>query len=557
MPAHLRISVRFLDGEFHGRGDDGETEWPPSPLRLYQALTNAAARLGGAGISAQSAAALRWLEALKQPPEILAVEATTTTGYKLYVPDNVADLVAKKWAKGEYFKSDNHPIDISDYRTEKHVRPLRLSGDAAVHYLWPLDDQLTQHRDTLVTIARAITHLGWGVDLVVADAVVEQSSDIAGLRTNNAAERWLPVETSGGSSLRVPVPGSLDALEIRHAAFLGRLPTTTDGNQFFRPVPPLTNFRVVIYRRETELAQPLYAVFALRRPDDSGFATFDPQWRRLHLSGMLRHTASRPDFAAALGWDKTKVDAFVLGHDKSDPNNAKPTANAARLVFIPLPSIEWRGEDRGHTVGAIRRVLVTVSGGEGQCDSAEFSRIVRALEGRELIDEKSGQPAAFLCRQSVKDKAIADYLTESAVWTTVTPVVLPGHVDPRKLRRRLRDTAAPLSVAEKEQIVRKLDGRMERLLRKALLNAGLPSALVADADLQWRDTGFLSGADLASHYSAPDQCRRFRRVHVRIAWRERTSKGELLPKKLPGPFCIGSGRFSGLGLFTPMTDATV
>lgn len=557
MPANLRISVRFLDGEFHGRGDDGETEWPPSPLRLFQALTNAAARLGGAGISAQSAAALHWLEELKQPPEILAVETTETNGYKLYVPDNVADLVAKKWAKGKYFKSDNHPIDISDYRIEKNIRPLRLSGDAAVHYLWPLDEELTQHRDTLVTIARAITHLGWGVDLVVADAAVEQSSDVEGLRNNNATECWLPVETSGGSSLRVPFPGSLDALQARHAAFLGRLPIAIDGSQFFRPVPPLTKFGVVTYRRETDLAQPPYAVFALRSPDDSKFATFDPQWRRLHLAGMLRCAARQPDFAAALGWDKNKVAAFVLGHDNSDPNKPKPTANAARLVFIPLPSIEWRGEDRGHTVGAIRRVLVTVSGGEGQCDSAEFSRIVRALEGRELIDEKSGQPAAFLRRQSEKDKAIADYLTEAAVWTTVTPVVLPGHVDPRKLRRRLRETAAPLSVAEKEQIVRKLDGRIEGLLRKALLNAGLPSKLVADADLQWRDTGFLSGADLASHYSAPDQCRHFRRVHVRIAWRERTSKGELLTKKLLGPFCIGSGRFSGLGLFTPMTDATV
>ena len=40
---HLRISVRFLHGEFHGRGDNGESELPPSPLRLFQALTNAAA----------------------------------------------------------------------------------------------------------------------------------------------------------------------------------------------------------------------------------------------------------------------------------------------------------------------------------------------------------------------------------------------------------------------------------------------------------------------------------------------------------------------------------
>ncbi len=551
MPEHLRISVRFLDGTFHGRGDDGNSEWPPSPLRLYQALVNAASRLDGNGISPKNAAALRWFEALIQLPEILAANATSMTGYQLYVPDNVGDLVAKQWAAGKYFDSKNHPIDISGYRTEKNVSPLRLSEDAAVHYLWTLDDELARHRDTLVTMARAITHLGWGVDLVVADAAIEQSSDIESLRTNNTTERWLPIETSGGSSLRIPLLGSLDALETRHAAFLGRLPTTIDGSQFFRPVPPLTNFRVVTYRRETELARPPYAVFALRRPDDSGFATFDPQWRRLHLAGMLRHTASQPDFASALGWDKNKVDAFVLGHDKRDPSNEKPTANAPRLVFVPLPSMEWRGEDRGNTVGAIRRVLVTVS---GHFEATEFHRIARALEGRELIDEKSKLPAAFLRRQSDNDRAITGYFTKSAAWTTVTPVVLPGHDDPRKLRRRLRETASPLSAPEKEQIIRKLDARIERLLRKAFIDSGMPASLVADAELQWRETGFIGGADLASRYAAPDQCRHFRRLHVLVVWRERAPNGELQPKKLIGHFCIGGGRFAGLGLFVPVEE---
>lgn len=549
MSEHLRISVHFLDGEFHGRGDDGESEWPPSPLRLFQALTNAAARLDGNGISSHNAVALRWLEALKQPPEILADKANPTTGYQLYVPDNVGDLVAKQWSAGKYFDSKNHPIDISGFRTEKRVRPLRLSGSAAVHYLWTLDDEdFAKYRETLIAIARAVTRLGWGVDLVVADAAVEEhDKTLAPI----SGERWLPVETFGGSSLRVPVPGTLDALEERHTAFLNRIRHLGSGGQVFAPVPPLANFRAVTYRRETELARPPYAVFALREPDDSKFATFDPQWRRLHLVGMLRHAVSQPDFAAALGWDEKKMNAFVLGHDKSDPSNAKPTANTPRLVFIPLPSIEWRGEKRGHTVGAIRRVLVTVS---RHCEPAEFRRIERALEGRELIDEKTGRPAAFLRRQSENDQAIAGYFAKdsAAAWITVTPVVLPGHDDPRKLRRRLRDTTTPLSAAKKEQIIRKLDARIERLLRKAFLDAGLPASLVADSDLQWRDTGFLPGADLASRYSVPDQCRRFRRLHVHIVWRKRAPDGELRPIKLTGPFCIGSGRFSGLGLFMPV-----
>lgn len=541
---HLRISVRFLDAEFHGRGDNGDSEWPPSPLRLFQALTNAAARLDGHGISARNADALRWLEAVKQPPEIIADRATTTNGYQLYVPDNVGDLVAKQWSADKYFDSKNHRIDISGYRTEKRIRPLRLTGAAAVHYLWTFDDaEFAKHRETLIAIARAITRLGWGVDLVVTDAAVEKRDETF---TSFSGEHWLSVETAGGASLRVPIVGTLAALDERHTAFLGRIKHLDDGIEIFVPVPPLSTFRVVTYRRATELSQPPYAVFALRRPDDSGFAAFDPQWRRLHLAGMLRHAASQPAFASTVGWDKSKVDAFVLGHDKSDPTNIKPTASTARLVFIPLPSIEWRGEDRGSTVGAIRRVLVTVS---GHYDASEFLRIVRTLEGQELTDEKSKHPVAFLRRQSDNDNAIAGYFAESAVWTTVSPVVVPGHDDPRKLRRRLRDAATPLSVAEKTQIVRKLDTRIERLLRKAFIDSGLPTMLVADADLQWRGTGFLPGVDLASRYSTPNQCRRFRRLHVRVVWRERFPDGTLHPKRIRGPLCIGSGRFSGLGLF--------
>lgn len=549
MPAQLRISVRFLDGAFHGRGDGGEPEWPPSPLRLFQSLTNAAARLNGDGVGEKNAAVLHWLESLLSPPEILAATATPTTGYQLYVPDNVGDLVAKKWSRGEYFDGKNHPIDISGYRTEKPVRPLRLSDGAAVHYLWPLDatTDFAAHRETIISIARAVSHLGWGIDLVAIDAAVESRADTLNQATN---ERWLPVETSGGASLRVPVAGTLDALDRRHAAFLGRIRHLDDGGEDFVPVPPLptASFRVVTYRRETDLARPPYAIFALRVPDDSKFAAFDPQWRRLHLAGMLRHAASQPDFASALGWTKDKIDAVILGHDRSDPANAKPTANASRLVFIPLPSIEWRGEDRGDTIGSIRRVLVTVS---GHLEAAEFQRIVRALEGRELVDAKTKKPAAFLRRQSDNDQAINGYLTTSASWTTVTPVVLPGHDDPRQLRHRLRDTTTTLSAAEKEQIVRKLDARIERLLRKAFVDSGLPASLVADAELQWSETGFLPGADLAFRYSAPDQCRRFRRLHVRVIWHERAPDGSLHPKKLTGPFCIGSGRFSGLGLFIP------
>jgi CRISPR-associated protein Csb2 len=38
MTRQLCISVNFLDPLFHGKADGGESEWPPSPLRVFQAL---------------------------------------------------------------------------------------------------------------------------------------------------------------------------------------------------------------------------------------------------------------------------------------------------------------------------------------------------------------------------------------------------------------------------------------------------------------------------------------------------------------------------------------
>src|ERR1700730_13175967 len=40
--SHFCLSVTFHDCRFHGRRDNGEPEWPPSPLRLFQSLVAAA-----------------------------------------------------------------------------------------------------------------------------------------------------------------------------------------------------------------------------------------------------------------------------------------------------------------------------------------------------------------------------------------------------------------------------------------------------------------------------------------------------------------------------------
>ena len=530
MSEYLCISIHFLDQEFHGRGEQGLPEWPPSPLRLFQTIVGTDARLAD-----QASQAIFWLEQ-QDPPSLIVPHRNTVQprGYKTYVPDNVTDIVTKSWVKG----GDK---DISGYRSEKFIRATYIVGDddfPTVHYLWPLANEMDKAVCTqLFPAVRAISQFGWGIDLVVADATIISEVEAVKLVGN----RWLPSEASGGQNLRIPVQGTFDDLKRRYQAFLNRV--SLDSN-VFRPVPPLSCFSTATYRRADEIDHPPFAVFALRKPDDRGFAAFAPARRGLHLSGMLRHTASQPDFAVSLGWNDETIASFVLGHGESHGATGHRPVNDTRLVFLPLPSIEWRGRAKGDGAGASRRVLVTVS---GQIDPTGFARIVNNLEGRELIDEKTGEVVAFLRRQTPSDHAIKDYFQNSSVWTTVTPVILPGFDDPGKLRRRLN--SGNLTSSEKANVVLKLEARIDALLRKALRQAGYPEGLVKNADIQWRGSGFLPGVDLAGNYAVPNQHRRFRRLHVRIVWRD--MNGELL--QIPGPICIGGGRFTGLGLFTSIS----
>lgn len=544
MSAQLRISVRFLDGAFHGRGDGDNPEWPPSPLRLFQAVVNAAAT-GNGKIPDDAVAALHWFEQLP-PPEIIAAPAAAIQprGYNLYVPDNVGDLVGKSWAAGK----EN---DIANYRTEKFVRPTRLSSGisaaddhfSAVHFIWMLDDKTASAfpdatRKTLLAIVRSISRLGWGIDLVVADASILNETDTTALK----GQRYFPTDEKTDRPLRVPQPGTLDDLENRHRAFLNRV-----SRDSFTPVPPLAVYGIANYRSENESPRPLRAVFALRRLDDSGFYPFDTARRGLHVAGMLRHAASQPAFARSVGWTHEEARRIVLGHGEANGQQHQPV-QGSRLVFIPLPSIEPRGNGK-KVVGSIRRVVVTAF---GALDRESFRRFARQFDGQELIDEKLNKPVALLAKQVENDGAIRWYFESATTWATVTPVILPGYDDPRKLRQRLRvESTAKLTAEEKSALLLKLDKRIEFLLRKAIRQAGFSDALAQHAELEWRSTGFWPGTDLASRYAVPDQHRRYRRLHVRITWR--SPEGNSI--EIPGPICIGGGKFSGLGLFAPISTA--
>jgi CRISPR-associated protein Csb2 len=536
MSDYLCISIRFLDGSFHGRADQGEPEWPPSPLRVFQAIVAASAANWNERRGVRHAApALRWFEGLPNPkiivPSLKHVEAK---GYRLYVPDNVGDLVGKSWSRGG-------EASIADYRTEKTVRPTLFNDLEAMHYLWPLAgalDGLAEHRDILFTAVRSITHVGWGVDLVVADALVLNEADALILK----GQRYLPTDDDAGRPLRVPQRGTLNDLENRHRAFLNRV--SSDG---FAPVPPLAAYGIASYRSENEPPRAPRAIFALRQLDDSGFRPFDTARRGLHVAGMLRHAASGLEFSRSVGWSGEEARRIVLGHGEAPGQQHQPV-QVSRLAFLPLPSIEWRGDQRKFSVGSIRRAAVTTF---GTFNRESFRRFAKQFIGQELTDEKSKSPIALLAQQSENDRAINPYIQAAATWATVTPVILPGYDDPRKLRQRLRTgNTTRLTTAEKTELLLKLDKRIEFLLRKAIRQAGFSGALAQHANLEWRGTGFWPGTDLASRYAVPEQHRRYRRLHVRITWRSPAG----YPIRVSGPICLGGGKFSGLGLFAAFDD---
>jgi CRISPR-associated protein Csb2 len=537
MSDYLCISIRFLDGAFHGRADYDEPEWPPSPLRVFQAIVAAsAARWNERRGVRHAALALRWFEQLKAPVIVTPLlKSLTAKGYRLYVPDNVGDLVGKSWSRGG-------EASVAGYRTEKTIRPTLFEDNEAVYYLWSLSNApegFGKHRDVLFSAIRSITHVGWGVDLVVVDGSILNDAEAAALK----GKRYLPTDAETDHSLRVPRQGSFDDLERRHRAFLNRV--SGDG---FAPVQPLAVYEITSYRAADQPLRSPRAIFSLRQLDDSGFRPFDTARRGLHVAGMLRHAASTAELLRSVGWTEEDARRIVLGHGEGNGQQHQPV-QGARLAFLPLPSIEWRGEERKHSVGSIRRVAVTTI---GTLDRESFRRFAQQFAGRELIDERLNRPIALLARQLETDGAIKAYFQSAVTWATVTPIILPGYDDPRKLRQKLRlQTAKKLTAEEKSILLQKLDKRIEFLLRKAIRQAGFSDALAQHAELEWRNTGFWPGTELATRYAVPDQNRRHRRLHARISWRDSHGK----PVEVAGPICIGGGRFSGLGLLAPVTDS--
>jgi CRISPR-associated protein Csb2 len=509
MREELRITITFLDPRFHGRRDRGEPEWPPSPLRLFQAIVAAAAAPAG-HVDDRTADALRWFERLP-PPRIATPTTHLGEPYRLSVPNNAMDLVAKAWAKGNYDGSgDSNP---ATHRTMKTVRPTHLIGGDQVQYVWTLSDPLSEadhrHAEAIRAAVRGIVALGWGIDLVVGHGeIVSRDSR----RRLDAAlpVQWQPGSAPGVVPLRVPVAGTFDALTRRHSAFLNRM--TPEG---FVPVPPLATFSVVGYRNENAARPRSFAAFKLISPqNDDSFASF-PAHRAVCLAAMLRHAvweAAKHDLQLDLtgvplpdAWrTRNWAEEFVAGHGPKKPNGRFVDEAWPRFSYLPLPSITPIG------VGDIRRVLIAEPfDGDGR--SAGWAGL--RLAGAELRDQDSHQCVAILQPLSASDSMLKRYaanLDQLSEWASVTPVILPGYDDGKPVKR-------------------------ERLLIECLHHAGL--SLQAIESIESRAVSWFSRVPWT--FKRTSYLKHLPAVHVYLRFKEPVN----------GPISLGAGRHCGLGVF--------
>ena len=478
MADFLCISVRYLQPLSHGRQSNANPEWPPSPLRLFQALVAAAAaKCNERTRLEQAMSALVWLENRELAGIVAcdAIESNSPTQF--YVPDNSTDMLVPAYKKGEF--------GASPKRSEKVVRPVHLKGDAA-HFLYRLPEVMCPHFELIRNAVRSITHLGWGIDVVVADAkliTTDESSRLDGIR-------W-KIASSGGIALRVPKPGTLDDLIRKHHDSLNRLKESG-----FHPVPPLKNYRVQRFRREGDIESRPYCVFKILNPDASGYRAFSTPSRTRDIAAWIRHAVANvckdwPDLAS-----------FVHGHGPKGGPNESPNS-FERFQYLPLPTIN----SALNRVESMRRVMIVAP--IGFQDRIDFIR--RRLLGHEL--RWQGNVVGVLNILASRDYVVNQYTNGSRIWTSVTPVILDGFDDRNSVKT-------------------------EKLLRKAMLNAGVVDQTDFDnIQIEWSPFGFRSGVEPVRAFRRPEKLNGTM-LHVRLSFNE--------PRI--GPIALGAGRYRGFGL---------
>lgn len=358
----LAVKITFPAGCYHGSND-----WPPAPMRLFQALVaGVAEHYRGHALPQPCVDAFRWLEQLN-PPKILAERDPASSFHRLFVPNNNADTVSKPDA----------------LKTKKDVQRRYAKS---VTYFWEIGEDKKEALN-IVEVAKHLYRLGRGVDAAWAQVVI-----IPEIPTVPSGLQLYTPGSKTGSPLRVPVSGSFDSLERRWQSWLVRNKT-----QLY--LSPESDWEEVYYRSTPEQPSRHYQMYRFLGTDYGRFAW--PQWNVVTLAAMVRHSVLER-LQTSPGLYK-----YAAGH-----------ANAPHPAWLPLPSVGHKQAD-----GYIRRALIA---GEPNGNEELFQQLVFPLRhGIDLLQH--GHKTGVMSEMEKADGVIRLYLRASEEWVTVTPVVLPGY----------------------------------------------------------------------------------------------------------------------------------
>lgn len=207
------------------------------------------------------------------------------------------------------------------------------------------------------------------------------------------------------------------------------------------------------------------------------------------------------EVARNAGRDPKWIEEFVCGHHKGPDS-------FPRFSYLPLASIQ-----PVVGVGRISRVLIAEPIGS---DGKEVAWLKPRLAGF-LANNEQGRHA-LLVPLPHDDKVLGNYVAASQVWTTVTPVALPGSDEG-------------------------MASKTAKLLNKMLRHAGYP--LDAVEDIEYHRVPFLHGAEDATRYRPRGEhylsnCTMY---HMRIRWKS----------LMCGPIALGAGRHCGLGILAALS----
>ncbi|NQX01404.1 type I-U CRISPR-associated protein Cas5/Cas6 [bacterium] len=522
----LTLSLQFPAGRYVAAswGDKDQVEWPPHPARLCLALIDALHKSGNAP---GPRAALQWL-CQQAPPELVipaVAQADVQVLDGIYVPQNPAQTEAVK-----------HP------RKPRSFPSVFLDADVpTVFFHYPAAALPESLRENLASLVSNLPRFGHSSSLVIV-SISEEAPPSGGewrvIRPMNDDHHGSPE-----FRLRVGWDGLLESAEEAFDA-AGRADEMTKLiATAHRTAKPDKTLKPAASPRGRHDPKHRWHGYVERSVDAAHGAPWDKRILVLKQTGGDR-LGLASTWQLAQVFHKTLLDRWcrhetagppppwLSGHQAGEAGSPTGPAVDTHLAVFPLafvgsehatgnlmglglalPRPERIGVDAATFRIQWRQALASVLDENGQL---ELSPPDKAWTLR-LAPEESPDP-----RQALRP---ARWTEASAIWTTVTPIILDRHPKPHFNKDPEAWRASCIAI---------IGDACERI--------GLPRPLEIDVSRYSPLAGVPAASGFVAPAPRPGRPPRFH-VHASLKFAE----------PVEGPLLLGAGRYRGYGLCLPIT----